>query len=71
MKHAFSYVDLRTLILDRLFSCKLCVAKLKELKIIFVRIMTNHISDVWTAVAQWLKCRATNRKVAGVIGIFH
>ena len=23
------------------------------------------------AVAQWLKCCATNRKVAGVIGIFH
>ena len=31
---------------------------------------------LWTAVAQWLRCRATNRKVAGsipigVIGIFH
>ena len=30
----------------------------------------------WTAVAQWLRCCATNRKVAGsipdgVIGIFH
>jgi len=27
---------------------------------------------VWeTAVAQWLSCCATNRKVAGVIGIFY
>ena len=31
---------------------------------------------LWTAVAQWLRCCATNRKVAGsipagVIGIFH
>jgi len=24
-----------------------------------------------TAVAQWLRCCATNRKVAGLIGIFH
>ena len=32
--------------------------------------------DIWTAVAQWLRCCATNRKVAGsipdgVIGVFH
>ena len=35
-----------------------------------------HINDRGTAVAQWLRCCATNRKVAGsipdgVIGIFH
>ena len=34
------------------------------------------VSSVGTAVAQWLRCCATNRKVAGsipdgVIGIFH
>ena len=34
------------------------------------------IDCIRTAVAQWLRCRATNRKVAGsipdgVIGIFH
>ena len=33
-------------------------------------------SEIWTAVAQWLRCGATNRKVAGSIpsgvnGIFH
>jgi len=35
-----------------------------------------HIGRLGTAVAQWLRCYATNRKVAGsipvgVIGIFH
>ena len=35
-----------------------------------------YFSEQGTAVAQWLRCRATNRKVAGsipdgVIGIFH
>jgi len=33
-------------------------------------------NNLWTAAAQWLRCCATNRKVAGsipdgVIGIFH
>ena len=38
---------------------------------------TDNIISMWgTAVAQWLRCCATNRKVAGsipdgVIGIFH
>ena len=39
-----------------------------------IHICTNHAMG--TAVAQWLRCCATNRKVAGsipdgVIGIFH
>ena len=29
------------------------------------------IKNLGTAVAQWLRCCATNRKVAGSIGIFH
>ena len=38
--------------------------------------MYMYIHDMGTAVAQWLRCCATNRKVAGsipdgVIGIFH
>ena len=39
-------------------------------------IKTVYITNLWTAVAQWLRCCATNRKVAAlipadVIGIFH
>ena len=39
-------------------------------------IMTFTLNQIGTAVAQWLRCCATNRKVAGsipdgVIGIFH
>jgi len=39
-------------------------------------ILLHHITCKGTAVAQWLRCCATNRKVAGsipdgVIGIFH
>jgi len=35
-----------------------------------------HVTSWGTAVAQWLRCSATNRKVAGslpgdIIGIFH
>jgi len=42
----------------------------------FLRIYVFYISASGTAVAQWLKCCATNRKVAGsipdgVTGIFH
>ena len=38
--------------------------------------LVEHLNIVGTAVARWLKCCATNRKVAGsipagVIGIFH
>ena len=38
--------------------------------------LPSYIQSVGTAVAQWLRCCATNRKVAGsipagVIGIFH
>ena len=40
------------------------------------RIPLATVREVGTAVAQWLRCCATNRKVvgsipAGVIGIFH
>ena len=49
---------------------------------VFLRKLTVEVSlsvvlfKVGTAVAQWLKCCATNRKIAGsipdgVIGIFH
>jgi len=42
----------------------------------FLFIFTYYVLKVGTAVAQWLRCCATNRKVAGsipagVIGIFH
>ena len=39
------------------------------------KIYCDHISSLGTAVAQWLRCSATNRKNAGSIpacvGIFH
>jgi len=44
---------------------------------VFIRTDTvQHLKTLGTAVAQWLRCCATNRKVAGsipngVIGIFH
>ena len=51
----------------------------EELSCIYIYIYTHthtYNRDVGPAVAQWLKCCATNRKVvgsipAGVIGIFH
>jgi len=40
------------------------------------RIFGPKRDELWTAVAQWLRCCVTNRKVAGsipagVLGIFH
>ena len=60
------------------FICKL----LYIFRVVFLPIIgitNNCIYSIWywgTAVAQWLRCCATNRKVAGsipggVIGIFH
>ena len=43
---------------------------------LFILLLFNYNNNWGTAVAQWLRCCATNRKVAGsipdgVIGIFH
>jgi len=34
-------------------------------------VFENVYLRMYTSVAQWLRCCATNRKAAGVIGIFH
>ena len=49
------------------------IALLPQFAVVFPIIL---VVAPWTAVAQWLRCCATNRKVAGsipagVIGIFH
>jgi len=46
------------------------------MRVCFVVSLRWNNVGVWTAVAQWLRCCATNRKVAGsipagVTGIFH
>ena len=60
-----------------LFLTEICVKRVPDVKP--HRVLTNKRNvhyTVGTAVAQWLRCCATNRKVAGsipdgVIGIFH
>jgi len=54
---------------------KLHLLSVTQQKFILIQIV-DRTRDLGTAVAQWLRCCATNRKVAGsipdgVIGIFH
>jgi len=55
------------------YNAKVCGGVLRERAVIYFKKISKLLG---TAVAQWLRCCATNRKVAGsilagVIGIFH
>jgi len=62
---------------DILFTCDILITFLPLftcdilLSSCFLKIIFSVKLSLGTAVAQWLRCCATNRKVAGVIGIFH
>ena len=53
-----------------------CIYYRALIRLLYHNIIILYYSTWWTAVAQWLRCCATNRKVAGsipdgVTGIFH